>query len=220
MGGLITAAALMQVASAHAAAPAETVPATPAAVVSGHTVTHSVEKLRISVPPAAVYAGFERFNLYGVADAEIHVFVEPDAAKKVQRLYWIQFESYLPFVPHGYNYAEGNARIDIAGTPTWVNAGPMTGDRSRPGSDKESVLRILAEAGYTLPAEAMHVRLVQMLDDPQGTGKGRRELMIIYAEDLAPTGKTVSELVDDAAWKPLEQPLIHRAAKALRVERQ
>ena len=84
-------------------------------------------------------------------------------------------------------------------------------------------MAILARAGYAVPAETMNVRLVQMLDDPGGTGKGRDELMLIYSEDLAPTGKSYSELVRDgattAAWDPLEAPLIARAAAAFRVER-
>jgi hypothetical protein len=69
----------------------------------------------------------------------------------------------------------------------------------------------------------MNVRMVQLLDDPQGTGKGKRELMVIYSEDLQPTGKTLAELTTDgkpnAAWKPMEQPLIERATSAVAVTR-
>ena len=200
------------------------VPSTPAASVAGNVVTHPGEKLRIRVPATAAYAGAERFNLYGVADAEVHVFVEADAAKKMQRLYWVQFESYLPTNDHRYNYADGNTRFDLWGTPTWLLWGPRpTTAPTRAGSDRESVMRILTRAGYTVPPEVLNVRMVQMLDDPQGTGHGRRELMIIYSEDLAPTGKTVAELAVDGkvteAFKPLEKPLIDRATTAVSVER-
>jgi hypothetical protein len=197
----------------------------PVAKVAGNVITHSGEKVRVRVPESAVYAGAERFNLYGVADAEIHVFVEADAAKKMQRLYWVQFESYLPDNDHRYNYAKGNTRFDLwGGTPTWLVWGPrQTSAPSRPGGDRESVMRILSRAGYTVPPEVLNVRMVQMLDDPQGSGRGRRELMIIYSEDLAPTGKTVAELtVDDKvtdAFKPFEKPLIDRATSAVSVER-
>ena len=225
MAGWIAAAALIQAVSGQPAAAEPAVPATPAAVVSGQTVTHAGEKLRVHVPAGAAYAGSERFNLYGVADAEIHVFVEADAAKRLQRLYWIQFESYLPSNEHRYNYADGNTRFMLWGTPTWLTWGPRPTDGpTRAGSDRESVMRILARAGISAPAEVMNVRMVQLLDDPQGTGRGRRELMIIYSEDLAPTGKTVAELTVDGkivaeAWKPLEQPLIERATTAVSVER-
>jgi hypothetical protein len=202
----------------------EAVSAVPAASVSGNTVTHPVEKIRVRVPEKAAYAGSERFNLYGVADAEIHVFVEADAAKKMQRLYWVQFESYLPSNDHRYNYADGNTRFDLWGTPTWLVWGPrLTSAPARAGSDRESVMRILSRAGYTIPPEVLNVRMVQMLDDPQGSGRGRRELMIIYSEDLAPTGKTVAELAVDGkvteAFKPLEKPLIDRATTLVSIER-
>ena len=218
----MTAAAM---AAPATAAPAQfAVPSTPAARVVTNTVTHPGEKVAIHVPASAKYVGHERFALYGVADAEIHVFVDADAAKKVQRLYWVQFESYLPSNDHRYNYAEGNRRAEYGGVVTWVGGGPrQTTTPSRAGGDRESVMRILGRGGYTLPAEMMNARLVQMLDDPQGTGRGRRELMIIYAEDLAPTGLSYGQLVANdettPAWDPLEQPLIDRAAKAVRIER-
>ena len=69
----------------------------------------------------------------------------------------------------------------------------------------------------------MSLRMVQLLDDPKGTGHGRDELMLIYSEDLAPTGKTLAELTTDgkpnASWAPLEKGLIERATKAFSVER-
>jgi hypothetical protein len=204
---------------------AAAVPSIPAATVSANKVTHPLEKVVVHVPAGATYAGAERFNLYGVADAEIHVFVEADSARKMQRLYWVQFESYLPSVDSRYNYADGNTKFDLWGTPTWLTWGPRRSNAPmRPGGDRESVIRILAKGGYSIPAELLNVRMVQMLDDPAGTGRGRRELMIIYSEDLAPTGRTVAELVTDgqlidAAWKPLEQPLLDRATKSVRVER-
>ena len=196
----------------------------PAASVSGNVITHLGEKVRVRVPEKATYVGTERFNLYGVADAEIHVFVEADAAKKMQRLYWVQFESYLPDNDHRYNYFDGNTRFDLWGAPTWLVWGPRsTSAPYRAGGDRESVMRILSRGGYTIPAEVLNVRMVQMLDDPEGSGRGRRELMIIYSEDLAPTGKTVAELSADGkvndAFKPIEKPLIDLATTSVSVER-
>jgi hypothetical protein len=229
IGWMAYAAAIAgQAAQAEHQPPAATVsvvPPVPAATVSGNVVTHPVEKVRIRVPAKAAYAGSERFNLYGVADAEIHVFVEADAAKQMQRLYWVQFESYLPSNDHRYNYFDGNTRFDLWGTPTWLVWGPrLTSAPYRAGGDRESVMRILSRAGYTVPPEVLNVRMVQMLDDPQGTGRGRRELMIIYSEDLAPTGRKAAELAADGkiieeAFKPLEKPLIDRATGSVSVER-
>lgn len=222
IGWIALAAALAQA----TAEPAEgmAVPATPAASVAKQIVTHPIDRIAVRVPSTAAYAGHERFNLYGVADAEIHVFVDADAAKKVQRLYWVQFESYLPSNDHRYNYAEGNTRHDLWGAATWVSAGPRrTSETGRPGGDREAMMRILARGGYTAPPEMQGVRLVQILDDPEGTGHGRKELMLIYAEDLAPTGKTYAELVANdeltPAYGPLEKPLIDRAIAAFTIER-
>ena len=227
MIGWMAMAAVAQAAVAQPAASEVAVPSTPAAIVSGHTVTHPQEKVAVHVPASATYVGADRFNLYGVADAEIHVFVETDAAKKLQRLYWVQFESYLPSpMNHSYNYADGNTRYDLWGAATWLRWGPQRTDGPmRAGSDREHVMAILQRAGIAVPAEVMNVRMVQILDDPQGTGRGQRELMIIYSEDLAPTGKKLADLraadgkLVEAAWKPLEQPLIERATKAVRSER-
>ena len=223
MTSWIVAASLMQAATGQPAAADPAVPATPAALVSGHTITHAGEKVRVQMPTGATYAGAERFNLYGVADAEIHVFVEADAAKKMQRLYWVQFESYLPSNDHRYDYADGNSRMDLSGVATWVRAGAAsTATPPRPGSDSESARRILSRAGYAVPAEIMSVRMVRILDDPEGRGQGRRELMIIYGEDLAASGKTLADLTTDGkmndAAKLLEKALIERAAKAVSVE--
>ena len=179
-------------------APAPAVPAHPAARVQGHRIVHPGEGITVRVPARATYVGGERFSLYGVADAEIHVFAEADAQRRISRLYWVQFESYLPSVPHRYNYAEGNTRSELWGAAAWLRWGPQrTNVAPREGSDREHVLGLLARAGYTVPPEAMTVRLVRMLDDPQGTGRGRRELMLIYSEDLAPTGQRYDALFRD-----------------------
>lgn len=197
----------------------------PSAEVVGSTVFHRTEHVQVHVPSEATYVGGERFNLYGVADAEIHVFVEADASRSVERLYWIQFESYLPDFPERhFNYADGNHREMLWGRVTWTGAGPrVSSETGRAGSDREHVMGILARSGYTLPGETMIARLVQLLDDPEGTGRGRRELMLIYSEDLSQSGKRYGELVEDnkttSAWEPLERPLIDRAAAAFLVER-
>jgi len=67
------------------------------------------------------------------------------------------------------------------------------------------------------------VRMVQLLDDPRGSGRGRDELMLIYSEDLAPTGKTLAQLRNGdklgAEWTPIGEALVERATKAFSVER-
>jgi hypothetical protein len=117
-------------------------------------------------------------------------------------------------------------RVTTAALPLWFRpASRLTLYQhiKTEGKDGEGGSHARLLAGYAAPPEMMHARLVQMLDDREGTGRGREELMLIYSEDLAPTGTTYSELVRDdettAAWKPLETPLIAKAAAAFKVGR-
>lgn len=68
--------------------------------------------------------------------------------------------------------------------------------------------------GYKLPAGLMSVRPVHLLDDQK-----RKELMIIYSEDVAPTGFTATELLPGGKardrWPAIEKGLIERAEKKL-----
>ena len=170
------------------------------------------------------YVGSDRFDLYGVADAEIQVFAERDRNQRLTKLYWIQFESYWPSQPDKtYNYTS-DRREQHWGNTVWVRSGPTpTTAPVRAGSDREHVEAILKRAGYNPPPEVMNVRMVQLLDDPQGSGHGRQELMFIYSEDLAQTGKTLDDLTTDgkpnASWAPIEKGLVERAVTAFSVER-
>ncbi|HEU0311287.1 MAG TPA: hypothetical protein VFR36_08735 [Sphingomicrobium sp.] len=205
-------------------AAAET-PATPVARVEASLVAHPGESIVVRVPESARYVGSERFELYGVADAEVHVFVEADGEGQMRRLWWVQFEGYLPSMPqHHYDYSD-NRRGELGGVTTWMRAGPTsTSSPMRAGSDREHVFGILKRAGIAIPAEVMNVRMVKLLDDPAGTGKGaRRELMVIYSEDLASTGKTLADLTTDGkpneAWAAIEPGLVERAKASVSIER-
>lgn len=195
-----------------------------AARVEGHALTRTAEEtVRIAVPDTATYAGTARFVLSGAADCELHLFVEADDARRVKRFWWVQFESFLSSQPdRRYNYADNRA-MAMWGLPVRVRANfGETSDRPRAGSDGAEIERLLNEGGYTLPPAMMSVRMVHMLDDPAASGRGRRELMLIHAEDLAPAGMTLDALETDgkpnARWTAIEPALIERAEKAVTVE--
>ena len=63
----------------------------------------------------------------------------------------------------------------------------------------------------------MYVRLVHLLDQEK-----RKELMIIYGEDLAPTGLSASELEKGGKaydqWPGIEKSLIERAQKKITIQ--
>jgi hypothetical protein len=216
-------AAILGLAASAVATASETV-APPAAVIHRRSVTHPGAHLTVRVPNSATYVGSDRFDLYGIADAEVQLFVEADANKRVRKLYWIQFESYWPSKPDLTHNYTGDRREHHWGTTVWVRAEPSaTSSPAKPGSDSEHVRALLKRAGYTRPEALMSVRMVQLLDDPKGTGHGRRELMFIYSEDPARSGKTLAELTSDgkpnASWTPIEKGLVERAARAFSVER-
>jgi hypothetical protein len=60
----------------------------------------------------------------------------------------------------------------------------------------------------------MSVRLVHLLDEQK-----RKELMIIYSEDVAPTGFTAAELLPGGTardrWPAIEKSLVERAQSLL-----
>ena len=60
------------------------------------------------------YAGGHRFVLYDVANAEQHFFVDADKDGRIKRLYWVQFEGYLPSNTHTYDY-KGTKSVNIGG---------------------------------------------------------------------------------------------------------
>lgn len=146
--------------------------------VSGNTVSSSQDpEVRLTIEPAFKYVGAERFALYDVADAEVHVFVVADAKKNVKRLYWVQFEEYLASNQHKYDYAD-NPVIEAAGWKWHVVARLRPADEEvRPTSDTEHMLGVLKANGYKLQGMYAAIRLVHLTDESM-----RKELMIIYME--------------------------------------
>lgn len=174
-------------------------------------------KIRIELPAGVAYAGADRWELYGVADCELHVFVEADPQKKIQRLYWVQFEGFLPSKPDSRYRYPFTATAEIAGLRFDVRARfGSTKDPNKPGSEMEHIQALMRKAGYQWPDEMMNVRLVYLPDE----GK-RKELMMIYAEDLAPTGFREADLLPGGKaadkWPGLASALTERAASKLRL---
>ena len=172
---------------------------------------------RIELPRLARYLGTDRWVLYGIADCELHGFVEADKQKQVQQLYWIQFEGYLPSKPDLHHQYDSPTHTTIGGmdfyVDTWVRGSDQKFDA---GSDREHIESMIRNKGYTMPSGMMYVRLVHLLDDQK-----REELMIIYGEDLAPTGFTVADLQKNGKaydqWPAIQEALVNRAKQNIKV---
>ena len=174
-------------------------------------------KVRIELPKSAWYVGVDRFILQDIADCELYAFVEVDDQKNVQRLYWIQFEDYLPSKPDLHHHYDSPRRMTISGfrfyVDTWVK---RTNDNITAGSDEDHIMALILSRGYKMPAGMMSVRLVHLLDEQK-----RKELMIIYSEDLAPTGFTAADLQPGGKahdrWPVIENGLIERAKENVQI---
>ena len=187
-------------------------------VVANVVVSEHDPAVRIGLPKAAQHVGADRWTLYGIADCELHAFVEADAQKNVQRLYWVQFEGYVPSRPELHHTYDSPKHATIGGldfyVDTWVRPKDAKIDS---GSDREHIEALITAKGYRMPQAMMYVRLVHLLDKEK-----RKELMIIYGDDLAPTGLTAAE-VDEGGkfrdrWPGMADGLLERAQRYITVE--
>jgi hypothetical protein len=172
----------------------------------------------IRLPESVQYAGADRWVLYGIADCELHAFVDATPQKSVQRLYWIQFEAYIPSRPDLHHTYDSPRHTSIGGMDFYVDTWVRPNDEKvDPGSDREHIENILRAKGYKMPAGMMYVRLVHLLDDQK-----RKELMIIYGENVAATEFTAADLNAGGSayncWPAIERELIERARTKVAVK--
>jgi len=173
-------------------------------------------KARIELPKSVWYVGVDRFVLLDIADCELYAFVEVDDQKNVQRLYWIQFEDYLPSKPNLHHHYESPRHMTIGGfrfyVDTWVK---RANENITAGSDEDHIVALILSRGYKMPAGMMSVRLVHLLDEQK-----RKELMIIYSENL--TGFAAADLKKggkaENLWLSLEDDLLVRARQEIKIE--
>ena len=165
------------------------------------------------------FVGTQSFLLYGVARAEQYVFVDADDAGLVRRLYLVQFEGYLPDNTYTYDYPVTRL-VRVGGLPFIADADArnVQADAERPDSDTCRLDGFLAAHGYRLPSdEVLSERLVHLVD-----AEKRREVMVLYSEDLGRFGCTAAELAEGGRaavrWPELEELILRHALKGLQVE--
>ena len=166
------------------------------------------------------YVGGHSFILYEVANAEQHFFVDADKDGRVKRMYWIQFEGYLPSNTHVYDY-EATTTVKIGGLDFIADAYArnIKANPGRPDSDSSRARAFLASKGYHFGSdEVMSQRLVHLVDEAK-----RNELMIIYLEDLSPMKLTAADLAKggkaESRWPEISKGLLERATKNMKLSR-
>ncbi len=169
--------------------------------------------------PAYRYLGGQKFILYGVADTEQHFFVETTAEDELKSVYWVQYEAYLPDEPYTYDYDDSPLRVTLGDFEFFTDTAAFAFDPDqtrRRGTDGAMARQFLAGKGYVYPAEVMYARLVHLTDSTR-----RKELMIIFMDDLASSGLTAAELEDGGAsaarWPEVEQAHLDRIRNTLEV---
>jgi hypothetical protein len=113
--------------------------------------------VRIELPKSVRYIGADRWVLYDMADCELHAFVEADKQQKVQRLYWVQFEGYLPTKPKLIHQYDSPRHTTIGGWDFYVDTWTGTNeDKVTAGSDTEHIAALIHAKGYKMPGGMMY----------------------------------------------------------------
>jgi hypothetical protein len=144
--------------------------------------------------------------------------VKPDEQRNVLELYWVQFEGYIPTRPDLHHKYDSPQHTTVEDMDFYVDTWPRSnGEKTEPGSDREHIDALIRAKGYKIPANMMYVRLVHLLD-----AEKRKELMIIYGEDLSSSGFTAADLHEGGKaadhWPALENGLIERAKTKIVLE--
>lgn len=166
------------------------------------------------------YAGGHSFILYEVANAEQHFFVDADKDGRIKRMYWVQFEGYLPSNTHSFDYKSPKT-VNIGGLDFFADAYArnIKTNPGRPDSDGNRARAFLASKGYRLGSdEVISQRLVHLIDEAK-----RNELMIIYLEDLSSLKLTAADLARGGKaagqWEAIAAGLLERLTKNMKLSR-
>lgn len=190
----------------------------PRTVRNNLLLSESLPSARFRIDPGFTYAGNTSFLLYNAAHVEQHHFVVADRKRRVERLLWFQFEGYLKNNEYRYRYTNMDT-MKLNGLTFLHDADVLNIDedyRVRPASDSAHTVDYLRQQGYTLEGDTMFKRLVWLESDL------RDELMIIYSEDLRPTGLRISDLREGrepgGEWISISRSLHERALSSFEVE--
>lgn len=174
-------------------------------------VSVSDPSIMMRFDPSFRYLGGQKFVLYGVADTEQHFFAEISADDDLKSVYWIQFEAYLPDNSYEYDYEGSPGRLQLNGFEFYVDAEPVQSNpkKRRRGTDGARAREFLGSKGYSFPQDFAYARLVHLPDDSR-----RKELMVIFIDNLAPLGLSGSDLQEDgkdaARWPEIEEKHIEK----------
>lgn len=153
-------------------------------VVNGQVLTSpSLPSIRLEFDNKFKYAGTQKFILYERAQVEQFFFVDADDQRRIKRMYWVQFEGYLPGVDASYNYPVTET-VNLGGQTYIVNseriANVSAALKHDPQSDAAHTASFLESKGYRLNESIRFQRFVRLVDEPK-----RNEFIVLYIEDAS-----------------------------------
>ena len=191
--------------------------------VSGNTLYSQHDPpVRMTFDERFGHIGGQKFILYGTADVEQHFFVEEHPDGTLKSFFWIQFEGFLPDNDYTYDYSGSPLRLQIGDfdfyTDTAAGASNWLMPLGWPGTDGYLARKFASDKGYAMPDEYAYARLVHIPDD-----MSRKELLIIFMEDLAPTGWTGESLREggehEGRWPEVEAAHLDRIKRVMAMAR-
>lgn len=144
--------------------------------------------IRIRFDKRFKYVGSQKFVLYGRARVEQHFFVDADKQRRIQGMYMVQFEGYLPNVSATYDYPVTKT-VNLAGQTYIANAESIPNVsaalKQEPQSDVARAASFLESKGYRVGESIIFQRFVRLVDEAK-----RNEFILLYVEDTG-TGASV-----------------------------
>jgi len=188
--------------------------------ISGNQLNSSRDPTRVlRFDPSYQYVGGQKFVLYGVANAEQHFFVEASPDKRIRSLYWVQFEEYLPENSYRYDYSESPERMKINDLDFYLDTEAYHSDprKRKKGSDGSLARQFVQSKGFIYPDDFFYARMVHLTDASR-----RKELMIIFIEDLSPAGFHAADLMKGGTaadrWPEIKSRYLEKIRATLSVQ--
>jgi hypothetical protein len=149
--------------------------------------------IRIRFDNRFKYVGMQKFILYERAQVEQYFFVDADSRGRIKRMYWVQFEGYLPGVDAAYDYPVKETvtlggRTYIVNTESVPNVSAAL--KENPQSDAARAASFLESKGYRISESIRFQRFVRLVDEAK-----RNEFILIYIEEASAGGSSAQEKV-------------------------
>lgn len=191
-------------------------------VADNTVVSRRDPAVKIKLTDSVHYVGSDSFTFskpeLGAFDAaELFAFADAGKDGRIRKYIWVQFEGYLPGHPDLHFTYDSPKHVTIDGLDFYEDIGVTSPKPLKPGTDSKHFYSLLASHGYHR-GDLMWVRLVHLPDAAK-----RKELMIIYAESLAPTGYTARQLDQGGSahskWAAIAAALSRRAIQGIQIHK-